>query len=419
MKGPRFSIMIPTRERARTLGPCIETCLAQKYENLEVLVSDNASSPETREVVAGFQDPRLKYFRQESRVSMRQNFEFLANQATGDYLIFIGDDDGMMPNAIANMAEYLSQNPVDVLNWTGVVYYWPDRMVKGAGVINFKYQKIFGMLSRVDPQQRLAGFVSGQIQSYIYGCNIYHGCVSRRVIDEVRQKTGRVFSDHMPDVYACVAFLFSAKTMVYLDHPLTICGVSLASNGFSFFADRGEGMSAAAKTPHQKFADEANADPDIPRKYNPHLRASQYHAASALLIANDYFGRKQNINLEAWAQTAVREASQYCDLASVIDTLDKNFELDRKIVEIVSRSQAAVAATPPAPDPQSKLKEKFNRMWVRARIGERDDVMTAFRTLEKLLPPRKIGNSNIAARLLNWLTLRRNRKLVEDVREAA
>lgn len=419
MKGPRFSILIPTRERARTLGPCIETCLAQKYDNLEVLVSDNASSPETAAVAAAFSDPRLKYFRQDQRVSMRQNFEFLANQATGDYLIFIGDDDGMMPNAIVNMAEYLSQNPIDVLNWTGVVYYWPDRMVKGAGVINFKYQKIFGMLSRIDPRLRLEGFLNGRIQSYIYGCNIYHGCVSRRVIDEIRQKTGRVFSDHMPDVYACIAFMFAAKSMIYLDHPLTICGVSLASNGFSFFSDRADGLSAAASTPHQKFADEANADPDIARKYNPHLRASQYHAASALMIANEYFGGRRTIELEPWARTIVREASQYCDLTSVIDTLDSSFVLDRKIIEIVSNTRAAIQAVPPAPDPQSKLTEKFNRMWVRARIGERDDVMTAFLTLEKLLPPRKVGNSNIAARLINWLALRRNRKIIENLREAA
>lgn len=40
---PQFSIVIPTRNRAETLGPAIETCLSQDFEDFELLIVDNAS----------------------------------------------------------------------------------------------------------------------------------------------------------------------------------------------------------------------------------------------------------------------------------------------------------------------------------------------------------------------------------------
>jgi glycosyltransferase involved in cell wall biosynthesis len=414
MASIKFSICIPTRERAATIGPCIETCLAQCYDDMEILISDNASLDKTAEVVKSFNSPKIKYFRQAKRISMRQNFEFLANKATGDYVIFIGDDDGLMPLGLKTLANFLAKQPVDVINWTGVVYYWPDRLKPGVGLINFKYQKLFGGLSFPDPKKRLAALSSGRTESYIYGSNLYHGCVSKRVIDEVRHVTGRVFSDHMPDVYACVAFLFSARSMAYFDHPISICGVSLASNGFSFFADRQSGE--REMTPTERFADEANADPDIKRPYNPHLRASQYHTASALLIANDYFGRPSDIDLDAWARIIIREAAQYCDLLSIADTLDLSFDLDRKIADTIKLPAGKIRAVRPAPEPASKAREKFNRMWVRAQYNDRDDVMGAFQTIERLLPRREIGNSNILVRFLKWLRLHHRRRQFDHER---
>lgn len=412
MPSPRFSILIPTRERAQTLGPCIQTCLAQRYDNLEILVSDNAGGPETRAVVSRFNDPRLKYFRQETRVSMRQNFESLAQKATGDYLIFIGDDDGMMPHAIEAMAAFLSSNPVDVLNWTGVVYYWPGRLFKNAGVLNFKYQKIFGGLSNVDIQKRLAGFAKGTTPNYIYGCNIYHGCVSRRVIDEVRAVTGQVFSDHMPDVYACIAFMFVARSMVYLDHPLSISGVSLASNGFSFFHDVNSDASALQSTPHDKFVAEAQLDSGVPHPYNADLRASQYHTANALVFASKAFRGKHEIDLDAWARIIVEEARHHCDLTTVAAMLSKDRDIDRAILAALNTTPVALQTSPNTSDPHRKLREKFNRLYVNARIGDRDDVWTAHQMLERLLPRREIRNSNLAVRLVQWLALRRNRKRI-------
>ena len=51
MSGPRFSVVIPTRERADTLRFALQTCLVQNYKDYEIVVCDNCSSSATKEVV--------------------------------------------------------------------------------------------------------------------------------------------------------------------------------------------------------------------------------------------------------------------------------------------------------------------------------------------------------------------------------
>jgi glycosyltransferase involved in cell wall biosynthesis len=94
----KISIVIPTRNGAPYLRYCIETCLASDDQNLEVIVSDNCSSDNTREVVASFSDNRLHYYNTGASLSMRQNYEFVLPKATGDYIVYIGDDDGFSKN---------------------------------------------------------------------------------------------------------------------------------------------------------------------------------------------------------------------------------------------------------------------------------------------------------------------------------
>src|SRR5262249_49982060 len=75
MSTPRFSVVVPTRERADTLQSCLTTCLDQGFDNYEVIVCDNCSSPATREVVEGFASSRIKYVRAPEPLAMSDNWE--------------------------------------------------------------------------------------------------------------------------------------------------------------------------------------------------------------------------------------------------------------------------------------------------------------------------------------------------------
>ena len=49
-----FTILVPTRERAETLRYTLQTCVVQEHNDLEILVSDNASQDATRDVLSDF-----------------------------------------------------------------------------------------------------------------------------------------------------------------------------------------------------------------------------------------------------------------------------------------------------------------------------------------------------------------------------
>ena len=103
---PKVSIIIPTYNRVSYLLQAIESALAQDYPNLEVIVSDNASTDTTREVVRKYvKDPRFKYFRNEKNLGMAGNWRrALYEYAVGDWAMLLSDDDYLLDNCYISKA---------------------------------------------------------------------------------------------------------------------------------------------------------------------------------------------------------------------------------------------------------------------------------------------------------------------------
>jgi glycosyltransferase involved in cell wall biosynthesis len=76
------------------LKRCLDSCLEQTYPNLEIIVSDNASPDNTVDVMKEYlKDKRVKYFRQEKNICGEQWRKLLYEYATGEYGLFVPDDD--------------------------------------------------------------------------------------------------------------------------------------------------------------------------------------------------------------------------------------------------------------------------------------------------------------------------------------
>lgn len=92
-----FSVIIPAFNRADTLGRAIESVLNQTILNYELIVIDDGSTDETRDLVQNF--PVVKYFFQEnSGVCAARNFG--AKKAIGKWLIFLDSDDELLVKAL-------------------------------------------------------------------------------------------------------------------------------------------------------------------------------------------------------------------------------------------------------------------------------------------------------------------------------
>jgi glycosyltransferase involved in cell wall biosynthesis len=105
----RFSILIPTFERADLLGQAIESALAQTYGDREILVIDDGSGDDTRGVASQF-EPAIAYLRQENR-GKAAALNLGIRATAGDAIVVIDDDDLFPPWTLAKHAEALSRNP--------------------------------------------------------------------------------------------------------------------------------------------------------------------------------------------------------------------------------------------------------------------------------------------------------------------
>lgn len=108
-----ITIGIPTYNRPKELSRVLDAVLCQTYTNIEIIVSNNKSSdPEVKFVAEKYAsaDPRIKYYHQNKPIPVMDHFKFVSEQATGEYFMFLADDDWIDPNYIEECFNFLSKN---------------------------------------------------------------------------------------------------------------------------------------------------------------------------------------------------------------------------------------------------------------------------------------------------------------------
>jgi glycosyltransferase involved in cell wall biosynthesis len=109
----KLSICIATFNRARFIGELLESIASQCSNDSEVVISDNASTDNTMEVVSSFTGRlgRLRYSRQDTNVGIDRNFDRAVTLASGQYCWLMSDDDLLRPGAISMVLVALRQDP--------------------------------------------------------------------------------------------------------------------------------------------------------------------------------------------------------------------------------------------------------------------------------------------------------------------
>ena len=112
-KNPLVSIGLPTRNRAHLLKEALESLLGQTYRNIEYIVSDNASTDGTAELLHDYaaRDPRIRYIRQDTDINGMENHEFVLRKAQGEYFMWASDDDWWHPRFVETLVDVLEKNP--------------------------------------------------------------------------------------------------------------------------------------------------------------------------------------------------------------------------------------------------------------------------------------------------------------------
>lgn len=191
---PTLSICIPTFNRSKYLDELLDSIVEQGASDLEVIVSDDASSDNTTDVVASYKNrlPRLKYIQQAKNIGLDRNFLAVVDNASGDFVWFLGDDDRLEPGAVKKVLAALAGWPgiagmtVGVIDYdhdfhapTGVRSMPPTARLSGAEAVFGTIVELLGFMSALIVDRRMWGIVCREdpihdyenlyIQVYILG----------------------------------------------------------------------------------------------------------------------------------------------------------------------------------------------------------------------------------------------------------
>jgi glycosyltransferase involved in cell wall biosynthesis len=108
---PLVSICLPVYNDADTVGETLSSLLGQSYPNFEIVISDNASTDGTREVVGSFRDHRIRYRRNETNVGAFPNWNLAIRDARGEHIAVYHADDVYHPDILAVESGFLSGHP--------------------------------------------------------------------------------------------------------------------------------------------------------------------------------------------------------------------------------------------------------------------------------------------------------------------
>ncbi len=110
---PRVSIAMPVRNGIKYLSRAVDSILAQDCEDLELVISDNASDDGTSELCQAYaeKDARVRHHRHSRDIGQVCNFNYVFRMARGEYFKWNGVDDWLAPNYASRCSGILEQNP--------------------------------------------------------------------------------------------------------------------------------------------------------------------------------------------------------------------------------------------------------------------------------------------------------------------
>jgi glycosyltransferase involved in cell wall biosynthesis len=125
MNEPLISIVLCTYNGERFIGEQVESLIHQSYKNIEIIISDDASTDNTVAILEKYRDhPVIKLFLQSSNTGSGKNFEFALKQARGGFIAFSDQDDTWLPEKIQKMFDaigdsYLLYSDSELVNESG------------------------------------------------------------------------------------------------------------------------------------------------------------------------------------------------------------------------------------------------------------------------------------------------------------
>ena len=226
---PRFTICIPTRNRAPLLREALLTALEQDFDDYEVIVSNNGCTDDTDDVVEEFRDSRVRYLRTERSMAMPEHWEWMLGHVRGDYVRILCDDDALLPRTLASAESFLNEYPdTPALVQDAATYVHPDAP---AGMISnsLEVKRPRESTSEPDPMALYRSMCSGDFTGDVP--TLLNCFVSRKCFENIRARCGQLLPPPIPDFGFATTFILCGHRWIIDERVAWLSGRSTSSIG--------------------------------------------------------------------------------------------------------------------------------------------------------------------------------------------
>jgi len=114
---PRLSFGLPVWNGEASIRRCLDSLLTQDFSDFEVVVSDNASTDGTSQILEEYaaRDPRVRVSRNQENIGQIENVNLVFRQSRGEYFRWIGVSDWLEPQYASRCVEVLDADPGAIL----------------------------------------------------------------------------------------------------------------------------------------------------------------------------------------------------------------------------------------------------------------------------------------------------------------
>lgn len=108
---PLVSICVPVYNAEKTIVDTIQSILSQTYNNLEIVIVENASKDHTSFLLEKFNDKRIKIYKNSTTVNAEQNFTKCVELASGEFIAIFHSDDLYKQDMVEKQIQVFQENP--------------------------------------------------------------------------------------------------------------------------------------------------------------------------------------------------------------------------------------------------------------------------------------------------------------------
>ena len=307
---PLLSICVPSRNRQIYFQQTISDLRASLRTDIEFVFADNSDDPSImnaymKDVIA---DPRVVYLPSTgTTLSMVDNWERTMEASTGDYIVFIGDDDYVDPEVAEFLKRILAVNEkVDAVCWRLVGYTWP---YEGRPKLSLQvpFDDSVVKIEQADLYRRMFGWFDTR-HVPTAGFSIYHSAISRSLMERIKRLYGgRYFEHPIVDYDNSFKVICTGSTFVATARAFGVMGSCPLSNSFAV------GNYKDFRKKIGQFIEEAGRDYDEDLEFRKFPFRSTLGTTSAIGVVQNWFKNAYNIEFENWGEGFAKACALDCE----------------------------------------------------------------------------------------------------------